>query len=347
MLLAVMDLIQAGHITSNKILFNQALKERFTHHFENVAQNNDRDTPENPYFHLKSEGFWHLAYHPGFDAHNTKRYASKAITYAYLDDELFSYMKSYIVSNELKEALVSNLSDLPTLFHQWLMDIGKSDKTAINYLTAIRGSISNWLMDAGEIAEPLTNLKSYYQFVTLEQKVRNMEIFKLRDSKGKGMYSAALSHYQQFLADLSKIDINADIQQVMRDKTLTETEKEILIKTRVGQGQFRANLVDMWGGCAVTGYRNRQMLLASHIKPWRDATNEERLDRYNGLLLLANLDKAFDLGFISFNDSGKVLISKYLEHPEVLGINDNMSFHVMREHKKYLAYHRGMLFKGL
>ena len=103
----------------------------------------------------------------------------------------------------------------------------------------------------------------------------------------------------------------------------------------------------MWGGCAVTGYRNTQMLLASHIKPWRDSNHQERLDKFNGLLLLANLDKAFDLGFISFDDSGKVLISHYLEAPDVLGLREDMSFNVMAEHKPYLRYHRGELFKGL
>lgn len=71
-------------------------------------------------------------------------------------------MKSYIVSNELKQALVSNLSDLEALFHQWLLDIGKSEKTAVNYLGAIRGSISKWLIEAREIEEPLTNIKAMF-----------------------------------------------------------------------------------------------------------------------------------------------------------------------------------------
>ena len=62
------------------------------------------------------------------------------------------------------------------------------------------------------------------------------------------------------------------------------------------------------------------MLVASHIKPWRDSNNQERLDKFNGLLLLANLDKAFDLGFISFADTGLVMISCQLEAPEVLGL---------------------------
>ena len=103
----------------------------------------------------------------------------------------------------------------------------------------------------------------------------------------------------------------------------------------------------MWCGCADYSNIRPQMLVASHIKPWRDANDPERLDKYNGLLLIANLDKAFKSGFISFDDNGKVLISKYLERPDVLGLNEDMSFNVMTEHKKYLGYHRGVLFKGL
>lgn len=61
------------------------------------------------------------------------------------------------------------------------------------------------------------------------------------------------------------------------------------------------------------------MLVASHIKPWRDSNNQERLDKFNGLLLLANLDKAFDLGFILFTDTGLVMISSQLEEPQFLG----------------------------
>ncbi|CAK2057529.1 putative restriction endonuclease [Vibrio crassostreae] len=346
MLLAVMDLIQAGHISTNKICLNQALKERFTHHFDNLAQGADKNTPENPFFHLRSEGFWHLCFNDGYDNTSTSRYSTKAVSHAYIDEELFSYMKSYIVSNELKDALVSNLSDLATLYHQWLIDIGKSEKTAKNYLGAIRGSISIWLMDVGELETPLTDINSYREFVGYEEKARKLEQFQIRDSRGKGMYSAALSHYHKFLADLSQVDVNADIKQVMTDNTLSETEKTILVNTRVGQGHFRSKLIQMWGGCAVTGYRNTQLLLASHIKPWRDSSNEERLDRFNGLLLLANLDKAFDLGFISFDDHGKVLISSYLESPDVIGLKEDMAFSIMPDHRPYPRYHRGELFKG-
>ncbi|MEZ8960097.1 HNH endonuclease, partial [Vibrio lentus] len=77
MLLSVMDLIQAGHISTNKICLNQALKERFTHHFDNLAQGADKNTPETPFFHLRSEGFWHLFFNDGYDNTSTSRYSVK------------------------------------------------------------------------------------------------------------------------------------------------------------------------------------------------------------------------------------------------------------------------------
>ncbi|ELR63789.1 putative type II restriction endonuclease [Photobacterium marinum] len=346
MLLAVMDLIQAGRIHQNKILFDSTLKERFSHFFGQMSLGNDRNTPENPFYHLKSEGFWHLVYHDGVDPDTVKRYSAKNVSHAFLDDELFDYINSSITVNVLKEALTNNLSDLASLFQQWLLDIGKSEKTAKNYLQAIRGSISNWMYENQLVDQPLVEVKSFSQFHRLVEKIKQVDEFKIRDSRGKGMYSAALNAYQRFLADLSQIDLRADVQQILQDTQLNETEKSILVSTRMGQGTFRKQLVDMWRGCAITGYKNTQLLVASHIKPWRDADNHERLDKFNGLLLLANLDKAFDLGFISFNDAGKVMISGQLEAPEVLGLQEEMAFHVRQEHKKYLAHHRAELFKG-
>jgi 5-methylcytosine-specific restriction protein A len=55
------------------------------------------------------------------------------------------------------------------------------------------------------------------------------------------------------------------------------------------------------------------LLKASHIKPWRDSDNAERLDIYNGLLLIPNLDSAFDKGYISFDDGGKIIISDMIK----------------------------------
>ncbi|MGR6838382.1 HNH endonuclease [Aliivibrio wodanis] len=346
MLLTVMDLIQAGYIYENKIKLDVTLKERFTYFFNERKQGQDRDTPENPFYHLKTEGFWHLNYQEGIDESLVKGYSNKAINYAYLDGELFDYLKSPIVVNSLKDALVESLSDLTDLYIQWLIDIGKSESTAKKYSQAIRGSISNWMVQENLIDTPLTEVKSFRKFCRLSESARSLEQFKQCNARGNNMYSAALNSYKHFLSDLSQIDVKADIQDIFQDKKLSQTEKSIMINTRIGQGTFRKQLIEMWKGCSVTGYKNTQMLIASHIKPWRDANNDERLDKFNGLLLLANLDRAFDLGFISFDNSGQLMVSKQLEKPEVLGIRDGMSVHINREHSKYLNHHRAILFKG-
>ena len=84
-----------------------------------------------------------------------------------------------------------------------------------------------------------------------------------------------------------------------------ETERERLAKARVGQGRFRADLVKLWRKgetCALTGVSIPEMLVASHIKPWRDSTDKERLDPMNGLLLVTHVDKLFDRHLLSFQD---------------------------------------------
>lgn len=84
------------------------------------------------------------------------------------------------------------------------------------------------------------------------------------------------------------------------------------------------------------------MLIASHIKPWKDADNQERLDTYNGLLLLPNYDKLFDLGYISFNYKGRIMYSRLLDKIDIetIGLNNNLHLVKIEEkHLKYLKFH--------
>jgi hypothetical protein len=94
---------------------------------------------------------------------------------------------------------------------------------------------------------------------------------------------------------------------------VSETERVALIAARLGQGLFRQRLMHVWQGrCAVKGIGVAALLRASHIKPWRLGSNNERLDPDNGLLLVANLDAAFDARLVSFSDSGTILFSAHL-----------------------------------
>lgn len=97
------------------------------------------------------------------------------------------------------------------------------------------------------------------------------------------------------------------------------TARLTLALARDGQGKFRMELLRIWGGaCAVTGVTNSQVLIASHVKPWRNSDNRQRLDPNNGLLLCANLDALFDAYLISFADDGSMLVSEELMRPSAI-----------------------------
>lgn len=91
-------------------------------------------------------------------------------------------------------------------------------------------------------------------------------------------------------------------------QALPETERKSIIQSRLGQGVFRKCLIEYWKGCAVTECKFSPLLKASHIKPWSKSTNQERLDVFNGLLLAPNIDAAFDIGYVSFDEKGKIII---------------------------------------
>lgn len=154
----------------------------------------------------------------------------------------------------------------------------------------------------------------------------------------------------RWFSESQKPDIIQEIEDFKATyEQLEETTRETVIQSRIGQGQFRANLIDYWGGCAVTGCQVIEILKASHIKPWRMSTNDERLDPYNGLLMLPNLDTVFDLGLISFQNSGCILISNRLSEEALLQLGINFSMELARieqQHCNYLQFHRENIFRN-
>jgi len=231
-------------------------------------------------------------------------------------------------------------------FKRWIKSSGLSESTAKKYSSAIFGSISQWAKEADLVDSSLLEISDPNVFDNVAGKITEIPIFQERNEKGNNMYCSALNKYLEYLKDTSD-EIEEDIENIMKDSSYTETDKITLIKSRVGQGVFRKELLLYWKGCAVTGYKLPVMLVASHIKPWRDSDNQERVDKYNGLLLTPNLDRAFDTGFISFNGKGQILISEILESPEILGIKESMQIKLGNEHREYLEYHRDEVFMCL
>jgi len=144
--------------------------------------------------------------------------------------------------------------------------------------------------------------------------------------------------------------IDTQIEVAISSGNLDKTTKKALIDCRVGQGIFRENLIKYWQGrCAVTKLNLTRILRASHIKPWRDSNNSERLDPFNGLLLSPSYDAAFDMGLISLAEEGKIMFSKKLVPTvaQTLGLNPNAQlFRIDQKHIAYLDHHRSSVFEA-
>ena len=149
---------------------------------------------------------------------------------------------------------------------------------------------------------------------------------------------------------LSRSLPNALIDRFEQEVTkISSTEREATVRQRVGQNLFREGLMALWGGrCAITGSDAPELLRASHAKPWSDSTDTERLDVFNGLLLAAHWDAAFDSGLITISPTGYILISSVLSDltRKVLVVSDDLKIKIQSQHEYYLKWHRDNVFKN-
>ena len=136
----------------------------------------------------------------------------------------------------------------------------------------------------------------------------------------------------------------------MAETIADRTEREAIVRARRGQGVFRQNVARVEPRCRVTGVTNPAYLIASHIKPWRHATNQERLSGDNGLLLAPQADFLFDRGFISFSD-GRVLVSPVADEKSLvkLGLDPDRPPEVgdfSDTQERFLEFHRREIFRS-
>lgn len=132
------------------------------------------------------------------------------------------------------------------------------------------------------------------------------------------------------------------------------TESSATVQIRTMQSFFRRAVLSAYKSrCCITGNPVPELLVASHILPWRDFP-DERINPKNGLCLVAHLDKAFDKGLITFGADLKVKLSTgllaYLPNDALErqflpldGAPIRMPERFVPE-ESFLAYHRENLF---
>jgi predicted restriction endonuclease len=185
--------------------------------------------------------------------------------------------------------------------------------------------------------------ENYLQFLYLINKIKELLSERLKTS-------VELLEAHSFIWILSSdMQVAKRLPDTSDYRDLSAKDKETVVKARLGQGLFRQNAIDYWEKCSVTSCKEKKLLEAAHIKPYTQSNVKECLDVFNSLLLTPNIHACFDAGFISFDDAGKIILSKELNEEDMgaLGINKNMKLsRIEPEHVKYLAYHRNKIQKS-
>lgn len=145
-----------------------------------------------------------------------------------------------------------------------------------------------------------------------------------------------------------KLNDSTAISALLSDVDLTVTQRSQVIQARIGQGLFRSRVAEVEPFCRVTGIRDERFLIASHIKPWSQSTNFERLDGSNGLLLTPHIDRLFDKGYLTFEDNGRVRVSQLLPAQVRLAwvsSVEGQAKQLSQHQRPYMEYHRDLVFQ--
>jgi 5-methylcytosine-specific restriction protein A len=147
---------------------------------------------------------------------------------------------------------------------------------------------------------------------------------------------------EPYLFNLSSIA--AEPQEIYEISMPNETERKGLVTSRVGQGAYRKRIIHRWEyRCAVTGFDKLNVLIASHILPWSNANDNERLDVHNGILLSPTYDALFDQHLISFENSGRIILSDSIDMQayQKIGVTGNEKIQSLSSYNHdYLEKHR-------
>jgi putative restriction endonuclease len=226
---------------------------------------------------------------------------------------------------------------------------------------------SGWLLPVAFVLFRSPRRRSELTAGLFQEKVKHSPLYNRSadgDGRGRQIYLAQLTDgdgaplFNRIAAILdierpgwfdNAHDVAPLYEPVAGNVMIPPTTRGILTQARIGQGQFREQLKKMWNSrCCATGLDVQELLVASHIHPWSVSNDEERLDPYNGLLLSAAYDAAFDKGLITIDEMGAwQIVAKYLTDEQLrrAGLDRLNEFSVeglTARHHEYLLRHRKM-----
>lgn len=188
--------------------------------------------------------------------------------------------------------------------------------------------------------------------INVIDKVVPQYLFALPDSLGE-IYLQAGGLTRTSVAHRIEIEHPSPLDDAVFDDALpqfiTETERLVLATARRGQGYYKEEVRRHEPACRLTGLSDSRHLIASHMKPWSESNNAERLDGYNGLLLSPHVDHLFDRGLITFEVTGRVRSSPRLEPQVVERWKLNLAVpgrRFSKAQRPYIEYHQDVVFQA-
>ena len=234
-------------------------------------------------------------------------------------------------------------------FSLWMSNNTSLSPSSIYKYSHAVETVSQEMLDSGVIALPLRETDPLSLDLAIQAILSNHQ-FVAKNKKGNNMYSNALKQFRYFTHSSFAIsDENIDYDTFIGTTDINKTVRESVVLSRVGQGQFRQELMKKYDGrCIITGIDHPTLLVASHIKPWAASTNEERLSVDNGLLLSATYDRLFDNGLITFDGSGKTFLSSFIGENNIqrLNLHPGITYPIKptSQTKQFLQFHSDTIF---
>lgn len=229
-------------------------------------------------------------------------------------------------------------------------------KDLLDELQSYDGGLMKFGMYRKDVNPPRVYLQSDSKYYQLMREIglpniSYLSILKLKNSNNKIVYYCRI--FIDYKPDIVKYESPMEVEQEeeIMSSDRNENKKRNLIDARQGQGEYRRKLLEDCHYCPFTLVNDERLLIASHIKPWVDSNDKEKVDPKNGFALTPTYDKLFDKGFITFDSDKKLVVSPWISpmNQNRLKIYDGklirfLQLDAKREH--YLKYHREHVFKS-
>lgn len=212
-----------------------------------------------------------------------------------------------------------------------------------------------------ELNNPL-NIKDYFQEIELFLPLKYSAFQENGDGNQGYLYPCNELLAIKLLELIAEVNVNIEKQEQLefaispvllkeRNRLLQIVaimESEAKSKIQKGEQRFHRALSPVWNNeCAICGIDSPDLLKASLAKPWKDSTEEEKLDPYNGILLCHNHDALYQKGYIAFDGQGKIHISDRLHEQDYdkYLIHQKIRINRQEENKKYFKWHKKNVLK--